>query len=168
MCNVLMEFGILLKLLRIIKMCPNKTYSRVQTGKHLSDMLRIKNDLKQRDALSPFLFNFALEYTIRKVQVNQSGLKLNGTRQLLVYADVNILGGSVHTLEKNIEASVIASKVTGLEGNVVVELSTRSYLEIRMQVRVNMKIGNSSFERLEQLKYLGRTLTNPNSVQEEI
>ena len=47
------------------------------------------------------LFNFPLEYTIRRVQVNQDGLKLNGTHQLLVYADdVNILGGSVHTLKK--------------------------------------------------------------------
>jgi len=58
--------------------------------------------LKHGDALSPLLFNFALEYTIRKVQVNQDGMKLNGTQQLLFFADdVNILGGSIHTIEKN-------------------------------------------------------------------
>ena len=57
--------------------------------------------MKQGDALSPLLFNFALDYAIRRVQINQDGLKLNGTHQLLAYADnVNILGGSVHTVKK--------------------------------------------------------------------
>ena len=65
------------------------------------------------------LFNFAVEYAIRRVQVNQDGLKLNGTHQLLVYADdVNILGGSVHAIKENAEALVVASKEIGLEVNV--------------------------------------------------
>ena len=67
-------------------------------------MLPVKTGLKQ-DALSPLFFNFALEYAIRRVQVNQDGLKLSGTHQLLVYVDdVNVLGGSVHTIKKNTEA----------------------------------------------------------------
>ena len=50
------------------------------------------------------LFNFALEYVIRRVQVKQDGLKLNGTHQLLAYADdVNILGGSIHTVKGNVQ-----------------------------------------------------------------
>jgi hypothetical protein len=65
----------------------------------------IRNGLKQGDALSPMLFNFALEYAIRRVQVNHDGLKLNGTHQLLAYADdLHILGGSIHMLKENAEA----------------------------------------------------------------
>jgi len=81
---------------------------------HLSAMFPISNGLKQGDALSSLL-NFAVEYTIRRVQVNKDGLKLNGTCQLLVYADdVNILGGSVHTTKKN-RSLVVASTEIGLE-----------------------------------------------------
>ena len=66
----------------------------------------------------PLLFNFASEYTIRKVQVNQDGLKLDGTHQFLVYADgVNILARSIHTIKKNTEALLVASKETELEVN---------------------------------------------------
>jgi len=51
-----------------------------------------------------------------RVQVNQDGLKFNGTYQLLVYADdVNIIGGSVHTVKRNTEAVAVARKEVGLE-----------------------------------------------------
>jgi len=87
-------------------------------GQNLSEMFPIRNGLKQGDALSPLLFNFALEYAIKRVQVNQAGLKLNGTRQVLAYADdVNILGGSVHTVKENAEALVVATKEIRLEVN---------------------------------------------------
>jgi len=50
-----------MKLVRLIRMCLNETNSRTRVGKHLSDMFPIRNGLKQGDALSPLLFNYALE-----------------------------------------------------------------------------------------------------------
>jgi len=64
--NIITEFGKPMKLSRLIKMCLNETFSRVQVGKHLSDMFPIGNGLKQGDASSTLLFNFALEYAIRR------------------------------------------------------------------------------------------------------
>jgi sorting nexin-29 len=115
--NILIEFDIPVKLVRLIKMCLTETYSRVQVGKTLSGTFPIKNGLKQGDALSQFLFNFVLEYAIRRVQVIQDGLKLNVTYQLLVYDDVNVIRGSVHTIKENAEALLVASKEIGLEVN---------------------------------------------------
>jgi hypothetical protein len=64
------------------------------------------------------LFNFALDYAIRKVQENQAGLKLNGTHQLLAYADdVNLLGYDIDTIDRN-KTLIDASKEVGLEVNV--------------------------------------------------
>jgi hypothetical protein len=61
--------------------------TRVQVGRLLSDMLHIKNGLKEEDVLSLLLSNFALEYANQSVQVNQNGLKLHGTYQCLFYAE---------------------------------------------------------------------------------
>jgi hypothetical protein len=57
-----------MKLVWVIKLCLNKTYSKVHISKHLSDALTIHNDLKEGDALLPLLFNFALEHSIKKVR----------------------------------------------------------------------------------------------------
>jgi len=82
--NILIEFRIPKELVRLIKMCLTETYSRVRVGKNLSETFPIRNGLKQGVALSPLLLNFALEYAIKRVKVNQDGLKLNGKHHLLV------------------------------------------------------------------------------------
>jgi hypothetical protein len=62
--NILIEFGVPLKLVRLIKMCLNESNGKVRIGKYLFDNFDMQNGLKQGDALSP------LQYDIRKVQEN--------------------------------------------------------------------------------------------------
>jgi len=167
--KILLEFDIPRKLVRLVKMSLTETYSRVQVGKNVSDRFPIRNGLKQGDALSPMLFNSALEYAIMRVQVNQDGLKLNGTHQVLAYADdVNILGGSVHILKENAEALVAATREIGLE----VSIDKTKYMVMSRDQNAgrihSVRTDNSTFKRVEEFKYLGTTLTNQNSIRKEI
>jgi hypothetical protein len=73
---------------------------------HFSDKFLVQNGLKPENVLSPFLFNFALEYAIRKVQEGQVELISNGTRHLLVHTDdVNLLGDNIDIIKKNTQKS---------------------------------------------------------------
>jgi hypothetical protein len=89
-----------MKVVMLIKVCLNETYSKVCICKHLSDTFPIQNGLKQGHVLSLLLINFALECAMRKVKENQVGLQLNEIDQLLVYtADVNPLGDNKDTIK---------------------------------------------------------------------
>jgi len=93
--------------------------------------------LKQ-DAFLLLLFNCALKYATRRVQVNQDSLELHGTHQLLVYADyINILGISTHTIKKSTIALAAASKEIGLEVNAD-KTKLRPCLEIRIKEEVTI------------------------------
>ena len=99
----------------------------------------------------------------------QDGFKLNDTHQVLVNADdINILGGSLHTVQSKKEIILVGSKETGLEVNAD---KTKCMVMSRDQNAGhshNLKIENISFERGEEFKYMGTSLTIQNSIQEEI
>ena len=144
----------------------NETHGTVRVGKNFSDMFPIRNGLKEGDALSPLLFNFALLHAVRRVQVNQDGSKLNGTYQFLVYTDdVYILGGRVHTVKENREALIVTSKDTGLEINADKTKCMAMSRDQNAEQSNSTRIDNRSFESVAELKYLRTTLTNQNYIQ---
>jgi hypothetical protein len=150
-------------------MCLNETYSTVHIGNCRSDKFSIQNGLKQGDALSPLFFNFALGYTTRGVQGIHEGPKLNGTHQLLAYADnVIIVGENADTIKKNTEALLDASKDVGLEVN---PEKTKYMLMSCSQNRGQkhgIKIVNRSIEDVERFRYLGTIPTDQNCMHKEI
>jgi hypothetical protein len=82
-----------MKLIWLIKMCLNEIHNQVRIGKHLPDNFPFENGPRQGDSLSPLRYNFALEYSSKKVRENRVGLKMNGTHKLLARADdVYLLG----------------------------------------------------------------------------
>jgi hypothetical protein len=130
------EFGIPIKIMRLINVSWKETCIKIYTGESLSDAFAIQNNLKQGNALSPLLSNFALDYiytyttthththtrvflcVCNNVNNIKNWLQLNETHKLLVYADdVDLSGENTNFTKKGIDAVLDARKEVGLEIN---------------------------------------------------
>jgi Reverse transcriptase (RNA-dependent DNA polymerase). len=97
--DIHIKFGVPRKLVTLIKTCLDGTPSKMRIGNYLSSSFPIKNGLKEGDALSPLLFNFSLQYAIRKVQETRLGQDINGFHQVWAYAyDVNLISDDIRTI----------------------------------------------------------------------
>jgi hypothetical protein len=146
---IVKEFGVPMKLVRLITIYLNETYSKVRIGKYLSDSFPIRKCFKPKSSSITSAFHFALVYAVRKVQENHVGLKWNGTHQLLAYVDeVNVLGYNIDTIKRNTETLIDATKEVGLEINI--EKTKYMLFSRRQNVGQNwdIKIASSSFENV--------------------
>ena len=99
------------------------------------------------------LFNFAVEYAIRKVQETNLGLDINGTHQVLAYVDdVNLIGDDIRTIDRNAGVLLNTCKDIGL----AVNIGKTKYMEIGRHrgiiANVHIKIGSNSYDKVETFK----------------
>jgi hypothetical protein len=152
--NTVMEFGIPTKLVRMINICMIVFPSKLSKTRRLL-------------IATAFRLSF-LEYVIRKGQLNQVGLKLNGTYQLLAYADVVILVGD--NIDTKIKTEILNDSGKKLSLEIRTEKTKYMLLSCHQNAGQNreVKIATRSFENVSQFKYLEMTVTNKTFIQEEI
>ncbi|KAJ4445822.1 hypothetical protein ANN_12507 [Periplaneta americana] len=147
---------------RVFRLWWEESFTKTLIGAAIFSRLSMRKTNGDRKACT-------YQYAIRKVQDNREGLELNGLHQLLVYAgDMNMLGENPQTIRENAGILLEANKEIVLEVN---PEKTKYMIMSRDQNIVrngNIKIGNLSFEEVENFKYLGATVTNINDTREEI
>ncbi|KAL4154352.1 hypothetical protein QTP88_000231 [Uroleucon formosanum] len=164
--SALIHFGIPRKLVKLIKCCNSDTLCKVRFLGETSKEFEVRCGLKQGDALSPALFNLALEKVVRDMQGGRE-MEVLGRSSLLAYADDIVLFGESKTeLEGTVQKLILSSKKMGLKIN---ENKTKYMLMSRRPTPLqNVSIDHFSFEQVENFKYLGANINHKNNMHNEI
>lgn len=168
--DAMAEIGIPKKLINITKMCINGSRCRIRIGDTLSDVFEVNGGLKQGDAISPILFNIALEKVVRTAGISVELFGRDGPRLLLAFADdIDVAGNSVLTVKDLFTRVETQANQVGLSIN---EDKTKymhtSRTGRRDRVGQNVTMGEYNFERVATFKYLGATIAQDNNMIEEI
>ena len=163
------EFGIPIKLISLVKICTIGSRSRIKIDGTLSECFDINSSLKQGDALSPLLFNNALEKVIRDTKPRQQILSPRGTSLVIAYADdIDIHGNDYSNVGDLFTILESKTKKAGLQVNV----DKTKYVHVsrisRATLPSQMTLGNRTFKRISGFRYLGSLGTSDNNTQSEI
>jgi len=162
----LTNLGIPNKLIKMIKKSNSNTFCKVRWQGELSPLFEVKSGLNQGDALSPILFNFALEQVVRDVGEDRV-MELNKNMTMLAYADdVVILGNSRQEVGHTVKKLIASSRKTCL---IINEAKTKYMLMTRhMPAKNNLIVGPYTFEQVDDFKYLGVNINYKNDMHNEV
>lgn len=155
------KFGIPLKLVKMVKTCIEESRCKIKFVSNYSEEFETKVGLKQGYALSPILFNVALEEVVRKVQEKANGVIFNGQMHaVLAYADeIVILGSNEEDIKTTTEQLITRAMNMGL---MIVQRGNQ------LHQNRSLNIENYCFEKVENFKYLGVDINSQNNYHEEI
>jgi len=164
--KAMISFGIPKKYVDVIKLCNTKTMCKVTFLGELSSEFEIKSGLRQGDALSPTLFNIGLEKVIREFTQRQK-VEIVGNESILAYADdVVILGNTRQEIIQTTSELLEVSKKMGLCVNQ--EKTKFMVLSRSNENQYNLQVGNLTFEKVENFKYLGVNINSNSDMHQEI
>ena len=169
--NILKEFEMPQKLINLIKMNIDHTDIKVKVGHSTSNVVQVTTGLRQGDALSPILFNIALEKVVREIRMDQGGVRIGDANiGLLAYADdIVLLAENKDQLRRQANKLIENAKRIGLEINT----EKTEYMVVQRKVPLNnqnsgLEVEGHTFKRIQQFKYLGAMLTQQNEINNEV
>ncbi|XP_075979935.1 uncharacterized protein LOC142979060 [Anticarsia gemmatalis] len=168
--NILRNFNIPKKLVNLVEMATKESRMRVRVQNELTDEFTVVTGLKQGDALSPMLFNLVLEHVLRKVLALDAGAKLNGKHTVIGYADdLALLGESSSEVQESAKVLETEALKVGLRisHEKTEYLHMKRYKNTRV-ARNDLYVGDTTYKGVSKFKYLGCTITDTNTREEEI